>query len=144
MNIFKISVLLVGFAILALACSKKPKAGYATVKLDEFFELKMGKSAVIPDSDLKMTFTGVPEDSRCPKFVNCIQEGQVKITVAAAIAGKSQVVEMVRKPSDKGPTSATIGGFKLQLYDVMPYPENGKKIAPTDYAARLAVRKVGG
>lgn len=143
MKIKNLTALLYCCAILAFSCSKKPKVGYSSIKLDDFFELKMGGSAVVADQDLKLTLTGVPEDSRCPKFVNCIQEGKVVITVSAAIDGKAQVVEMSRKPSDKSPTSATIGGFKLQLYDVMPYPENGKKTLPTDYSARFAIRKAG-
>ncbi len=130
--------------VLLSACGKKPKAGYTTVKLDDFFELKVGAAVVVTDNDLKITFTSVPEDSRCPKFVNCIQEGHVKVNLSVAIAGKSQVVEIIRKPSDKGANTVTVGNFKVQLYEVMPYPESGKKINPEDYKARLAVRKVAG
>ena len=79
---------------LASACKEKPKAGYTTVKLDNFFELKLNQSVVVTDNDLKLTFTGVTEDSRCPKFTNCIQEGQVKVALSAAIDGKGQVVEI--------------------------------------------------
>ena len=143
MKLIKISIFLICVVALAAACKKKPQAGYSTVKLDEFFELKMNQSVVIVDNDLKLTFTGVPEDSRCPKFTNCIQEGQVKISFTTAIGGKSQVVEFVRKPSDKGTTTVTVDKFKIQLYDVMPYPESGKKINLADYTARIAVRKVG-
>lgn len=128
---------------LATACKEKPKAGYSTVKIDDFFELKMGESVVVADNDLKLTFTSVPEDSRCPKFTNCIQEGQVKVSLSVGIAGKGQVVELIRKPSDTGATTATVGKFKVQLYDVQPFPESGKKINPADYKARLAVRKAG-
>lgn len=144
MRLLKISILLICVLAFASACKEKPKGGYSTVKLDDFFELKMNQSVVIVDNDLKLTFTGVPEDSRCPKFTNCIQEGQVRITLSAAIAGKSQVVEFSRKPSDKGNTTVAVGKFKIQLYDVMPYPESGKKINLPDYTARMTVRKVGG
>ena len=143
MKLLKISVLLVFTLALAVACNKKSKAGYSTVKVNEFFELKMSKSVAVVDNDLKLTFTSVLEDSRCPKFVNCIQEGQVKVTLTAAIDGKGQVLEFTRKPSDTGATTVTVGQFKVQLYDVMPYPEAGKKITPTDYVARIAVRKIG-
>lgn len=143
MKLLKISVLLFAVLALAVACKKKPKAGYSTVKLDDFFELKMNQSAAVTDNDLKLTFTGVPEDSRCPKFTNCIQEGQVRLTLTAVIGGKSQTVEFTRKPSDKGPTTVAVEKFKIQLYDVQPYPESGKKIKLEDYTARMAVRKAG-
>ncbi len=125
------------------ACGNKPKASYTNIKPNDFFELKMGNSAVIPESKFKLTFTGVTEDSRCPKFVNCIQEGQIKATFTVALDGKGQPpIELVRKPSDKTPTTATVGGFKIQIYDMTPEPENGKKINPADYMARMTVKQV--
>jgi hypothetical protein len=143
MNFQKTAFLLCAVALLAASCSKKPKAGYSTVKLNDFFELKMGNSALLPEAEMKLTLKAVPEDSRCPRFVNCIQEGQVKVGLIVAIDGKGQPVELVRKPSDKGPNTATVGAYKVQLYEVMPYPESGKKINPEEYSVRLSVRKTG-
>ena len=142
MRLLKNSIFIICVLSLAMACKEKPKAGYSTVKLNDFFELKMSQSVVLADNDLHLTFTGVAEDSRCPKYTDCIQEGQVKVAISAVIAGKGQVVEIIRHPSDAGPNTATVGNFKIQLYDVMPYPESGKKINPADYTARMAVRKV--
>ncbi len=141
MRILKISTLMICLLAFAIACKEKPKAGYSVVKLDDFFQLKMNNSVVVADQGLNITLTGVPEESRCPKFTNCIQEGQVRITLSVAIDGKGQAVEMIRTPSDKGATTVTVGKFKLQLYDVTPYPESGKKINLADYVARMAVRK---
>jgi hypothetical protein len=142
MKFLKISFLLCYVALIA-ACSNKPKASFINVKPGDFFELKMGNSAVISESKFKLTFTGVTEDSRCPKFVKCIQEGQVKTTFAVSLDGKGQPpIELVRKPSDKTPTTATVGDFKIQMYDLTPEPESGKKINPADYMARLTVKKV--
>ncbi|MCF8247616.1 MAG: hypothetical protein K9J37_14865 [Saprospiraceae bacterium] len=143
MKLLKISILMVCFLGLVASCKEKPKAGYSTVKLNDFFELKMSKSVAVVDNDLKLTFTGVSEDSRCPRYTDCIQEGQVIVALTAVIGGKSQVVEFVRKPSDNNATTVTVGSFKIQLYDVQPYPESGKKINPVDYTARMAVRKAG-
>lgn len=141
MKLLKTSLVLALVATMALACSKKPSATVTTVKLDEFFELKMNQTVQVVEAGLKLTFSAVNEDSRCPKFTNCIQEGQIKCTFTAVIDGKSQKVEMVRVPSQKGLISAPVGNYKVQLYDVMPYPENGKQINPADYSGRLSVRK---
>ncbi len=135
--------LLLCCVVLLVACGKKPKAGYITIKPDDFFELKMGNSAVMADTKFKLTFTGVPEDSRCPKYVQCIQEGQVRATFTVALDGKGQPpIELLRKPSDKGPASATVGNYKILLYEMTPAPESGKKINPADYVARMALKKV--
>lgn len=125
------------------ACKKQPKPGYSTVKLDEVFELKLNQSVVVEGNDLKLTFTGVPEDSRCPKGVNCFQEGQVKVTLSAASGSMNQTVEFTKVPSNKNNVTKSVDVFKIQLLDVAPYPENGKKTKPEDYSAKLAVRKSG-
>lgn len=141
MKLLKISFLMLCAFALTTSCKPKAKAGYTTVKLDDFFEIKMGESVVVADNDLKLTFSAVTEDSRCPKFTNCIQEGQVKVKFSASVGGKGQVVEVARKPSGTGPVSVAVGDFKIQLYDVVPFPEAEKKINPADYKARIAIRK---
>ncbi|MCC6723593.1 MAG: hypothetical protein IT258_03725 [Saprospiraceae bacterium] len=141
MKLLKFSILLLSVSLLA-ACGKKPKASQINIKSNEFFELKVGNTAIIPEDKFKLTFTGVPEDSRCPKFVTCIQEGQIKMTFVAVIDGKSQPpVELVRKPSDKRPATADIGAYKIQVYDITPERENGKQLNPADYKARMTVKK---
>lgn len=142
MKLFKITSLLACILLLTTACHKKPKSGYKEIKIDQFVELKMDEGVFIPEEDFKLTFTGVPEDSRCPKFTNCIQEGQVRVTMTAVYEGKTFPVEFSRKGAETGNNSATVANYKVQLYDVQPYPEAGKKINLTDYKARIAVRKV--
>jgi hypothetical protein len=141
MKILHTSFLLCSVLFLA-ACGNKPKASYVNIKPNDFFELKLGNSAVIPEEKFKLTFKEVPEDSRCPKYVNCVQEGQVRMVFVANIDGKSQPpVELVRKKSDAKPATATVGSYKIQVYDVTPESESGKKINPADYSARMTVKK---
>ncbi len=142
MKLLNISLLMFCVFALATACKPKAKSDYTTVKIDDFFELKMNQSVVVADNDLKLTFTSVAEDSRCPKFTNCIQEGQVRARFSAVIDGKSQVFEVARKATETGAESATVGKFKIQVYDVQPYPESGKKIDPVEYKVRMSIRKI--
>lgn len=141
---FFLLLLLVLTVFAACSGKKKPQAGYTMVKLDQVFELKMNESVMVENQDLKLSFSAVPEDSRCPEGVNCFQEGQVRITLAAANAGRSQLLEFSRTPSQKGNTTKTVGEFKIQLNEVSPYPKNDVKIKPEEYRLKLAVRKVAG
>lgn len=133
------------FALLATlpACKKKNQPGYSVVKLDQVFELKLNGSVQVEGQDLKLTFSGIPEDSRCPKGVNCIQEGQVRVSLDALHSGTPQVLEFTRKASQTSNVTRTLGNFKIQLNDVSPYPKEGEKIKPEDYRLKLAVRKSG-
>ncbi len=123
------------------SCKKKTQPAYSVVKKDQVFDLKMSQSAVVEGEDLRLTFTGVPEESRCPQGVDCFQEGQVRVTLIAVNAGNSQTIEFTRKASEKGTVTRSFGKFKIQLNEVSPYPKNGVKTNLEDYSLKLAVRK---
>ncbi len=127
--------LLLAFA----ACKNKSKGSYTNIKIGQPFELKMNQSAQLEGGDLKLTFTGVPEDSRCPEGVNCIQEGQAKVSFVAMTGGESKPLIIAQKPSQKI-ASQTIGSYTLQLIMVKPYPKQGQKILPEDYSLTLNVK----
>ena len=127
--------------LITLACAKKPKPGFSTFKLDLPFDLKLNGSAMLDGDEFKLTFDALPEDSRCPKEVDCIQAGQARITLLANLDGSDRNVEYVWPASQIGNVTRTIGPFKVHLLDVSPYPVSGKLTKPEDYAIRLVVRK---
>jgi hypothetical protein len=140
----KLSFLLCLAAMSALAltaCKKKPQPGYSTFKLDQVFDLKMNGSAQLEGGDLKLSFSGVPEDSRCPKGVNCIREGDIKITLAAATGSQNKTLEFIRSASQTGNVTQSFENYKIQWLDVSPYPEKDKTIRKEDYKIRIAVRQ---
>ena len=125
----------------AVACKKKPQPGYSTFKLDQVFELKMNGSTQLEGGGLKITFSGVPEDSRCPKGVNCIQEGQIRISLAVVSGSQTRTLEFTRKASQTGNVTQSFENYKIQWLDVSPYPEKDKKIKAEDYKLKVAVRQ---
>ncbi|MEK7257473.1 MAG: hypothetical protein AAB316_22145 [Bacteroidota bacterium] len=129
-------------AIAAPACKKTAQPGFATFQLDKPFDLKMNASAQLKGGDLKLTFTAVPEDSRCPKGVSCIWEGQAKVKLEVLSAGQTKSVEFVRKASETGGVSQAAFGYQIDLLEVNPYPVQTGKIKPEDYVVKLSVRKV--
>src|SRR6476646_1224216 len=50
------------------------------------FNLAVGKSATISDTDYRITFNRVTEDSRCPVDVQCVWAGDAKIELTIARA----------------------------------------------------------
>ena len=141
MKILKIFFLFLVVCALTAACKKKPQPGHATFKLDEIFELKLNGSSQLADGDLKLTFTAVPEDSRCPKGLDCFQEGRIKITLAAISSGQVRVMEFSRQASQTGIVARPFENFNIQWIEVSPYPEKDIKIRPEDYTLKLAVKK---
>ena len=56
-----------------------PDKGHAPVNAGEEFTLVVGDSARLGDSELLLMFDGVSEDSRCPRNVTCVWEGNARV-----------------------------------------------------------------
>jgi len=52
-----------------------------TVALDEVFELQYGQGANVAEEGMKIYFTGVPENSRCPRYIACYCPGLVSVII---------------------------------------------------------------
>src|SRR5688500_9872470 len=55
--------------------------GLKEATLHNPFQLKTGQSGYIKSEDLRIKFTEVAEESRCPSDVQCIQAGQFTATI---------------------------------------------------------------
>ena len=128
------------FCALAFAgsCKKKPQAGYRIVQAGEPFQLKMNESAKLDGEDLKVTFTKVMEDSRCPEGTDCLWAGEVKVAVTANTGNRSYQIALTREGKQTGPVTLPAGNFRISLLEVAPYPKNQKKIQPEDYKIKLS------
>lgn len=97
------------------------------ILLDVGHEFKLDQSSV--------RFLKVISDSRCPKKVTCIWEGEAKILLGITENGEYYEKEYV------------IGGnrlefmlsdvLQLQVSQLSPYPETGAGIAPEEYKLRF-------
>jgi hypothetical protein len=107
------------------------------------FVLRVGQEVLTVDGKLKIKFLSVPEDSRCPKGVNCIWAGNARIVLQVGkLTGKPVILELDTNP--RSTTHTAEGGFglyQIKLIEVAPYPLNGQTIAPRSYAATLMVSK---
>lgn len=141
MKISGSTILLLAVLALSFSCKKKPQAGYRLVKAGEPFELKLNESAKLDGEDLKVTFTKVLEDSRCPEGTDCFWAGEVKIAIAANTGNRSYQIALTREGKQTGPVTLPAGNFRISLLEVAPYPKNQKKIPPEDYRIKLSVRR---
>jgi hypothetical protein len=67
-----------------LGCQSRPaQADPIEAGLDQEFVLHGGQQVAIRDADLRLRFTDVLEDSRCPTAVLCFLTGQARIAVLA-------------------------------------------------------------
>lgn len=130
---------------LATGCHGGQHARADTVDavLDRPFVLAGGQQADIAGEPLRLRFTEVPEDSRCPTEVECFWTGQARVVVVVD-DGRSgeQTVEFNTNPAP-GQNRQTVqtGDYALTLQALDPYPRTPEDIPPlSDYRATLLVR----
>jgi hypothetical protein len=128
------------FVLLLAACARENASGAAkgSAALGKEFILGYGRSATIAGEKLKLTFTSVVEDSRCPTGAHCIWEGNAKIVVKAVKSGSQPaILELSTNP--QFPTSHSYLGYAVELWKLDPHPSVGRTIAAKRYRATLLV-----
>lgn len=141
----KITLSVVGLCLIALiACGAQAKVRTRkTVRLNQNFVLRVGQEATVAEQKLNVKFVSVPEDSRCPKGVNCIWAGNVRVMLHVTKAkSKPSKVELSLNPRDfPDGEAASYGDYKLKLVKVDPYPVKDQQLSAGDYTITLSVSK---
>lgn len=133
---------------LALGCNKKvspetastaPSLSSDVMKMVTFNEtigLAQGETAKVEKTEATVSFLSVESDSRCPRNVNCITEGEAFVMVSVG-GGAPQRVRIDVDP--KRISRLSMEGATVEFLGLNPYP-TGVRIDPTE--RRLQVRMV--
>lgn len=140
-NSNSIALAIAVFVLFATACTPKVGSDISEFQLNQPFELSIGKSAKQEPGRLKLTFSNVTEDSRCPEGLNCMWEGRVTTSIIAATSDGSQTFSISREGTPKNPPAVKFQGYTIRLLDVAPYPKKDVKIDKQSYAVKLSVGK---
>ena len=95
-------------------------------------KIEQGQSITLGDLTLK--FVKVEEDSRCPKYTNCIWAGRAVVLLEVS-EGTNKETKKVYLGETRGdePTSKTIytkDDYFIEVVALHPYPEDGTEMAP--------------
>ncbi|RDJ31606.1 MAG: hypothetical protein DWQ18_06045 [Crenarchaeota archaeon] len=131
------------FLITAIALSgfmmmPSVSAAHHDAKLDSSIKLSVGETAEIKSKQLAITLDDI-SDSRCPKDVTCIWEGEVTATLSITKGDdKSSTIEI--KTSET--TSVEFSTYSLTLTNTEPYPEENMEIKKEQYVITLLVENM--
>jgi hypothetical protein len=129
--------LVLGFA----ACGTPPETPSAPhVALGEEFTLKTGQTASVAEGALIVRFESVSNDSRCPRGVTCIWEGDAVVAVSAH-RGSAAANRHELHTSGLYARQATEGPFRIELVRLDPLPVEGTGVNPQEYAASFKVTR---
>ncbi|MCG8329139.1 MAG: hypothetical protein MI974_15700 [Chitinophagales bacterium] len=124
--------------LIAATCNHTPQA--PKYELGQAFKLAAEEEMSCNCDAPTIRFDEIKEDSRCPKYTNCIWEGQA--IVSFTLIGKTNSpLQLIAREGQPELVEKEVDGYRYRLEQVLPYPE-GKKINPKDYMVKLVVEKL--
>ena len=125
MKIFKILPFLL-IAISAISCNKSDDDRLP----QDQYDLRFQKCIQINDSDYSLCFDKI-DDSRCPKDMECFWSGVANVGLTLKSINDESFFTLHTLNSSRKDT--LIDGLKIELIDVLPYPEANRNYAESDY-----------
>lgn len=107
-------------------------------ELGEPFTLGIGQTAEV--EGLRVTFTRVLEDSRCPVDVVCVWAGNAKVELELALP--SHGWSTVELNSTLEPKEVEFAGYLVRYLNLEPRPKSGQPVEPRAYRLTLVVSRV--
>lgn len=105
--------------------------------LGEEIEIKFGEQVTIPSEGIRVAFSALLGDSRCPADVTCVWAGNAEVTVQLNDEG----IDLNTNPGPERPTQGTISGYTIELVALDPYPESERSTEEEDYVATLLITR---
>ena len=121
------------------ATTAQPVERIKEAALDKEFEIRIGEQVSIENEGLRISFSHVAEDSRCPEGVQCIWAGNGKIVLRVSKARKGAA--SMRLNTGLEPRQDAYRGYDVKLVSLNPYPKEGMPIKRKQYVATLIVSK---
>ena len=103
------------------------------------FTLRVGQSAVVEGTPLRLVLASVTRDSRCPVDVQCVWEGDAAVSVEIAEPSAPRSYEL--HTSGRYPREVTHGDYRLTLVRLDPTPRSTVRLSPDDYLATLRISR---
>jgi hypothetical protein len=122
------------WASVAFGCAAHP--AQPSRLLGQPFELRAGGSTLVADA-LRVTFTDVKSDSRCPIDAFCVQAGEAIVALKLSASDAAQVEREVRTTPALSEVSYL--SYTIKLIALAPFPKSTQQIRPEEYVATLTV-----
>jgi hypothetical protein len=124
----------------ATTAAATPQRVTKDVALDKEFEIKFDQEVRIKKEGLRIIFSSVAEDSRCPTGVECVWAGNGKIVLF--IKNSRRRAYYIKLNTGVEPKHDNfIMKYDIKLVSLSPYPKKDVKIKNKDYVATLVVSR---
>jgi hypothetical protein len=130
---------LLPFVLVLVSCRGATEPADIRVALETDFHLALGGTAEVEDAGLRLEFSAVPEDSRCPPHAFCVWAGDARIELVvweAGLAGWEREDAVLHTNPSIGPSAVIFDVYVLQLMSLRPEFRTGER---PEYVVTLRV-----
>jgi hypothetical protein len=129
------------FALLVLACNSSPTdPGSSAPVRNATIVVQFGNSNQV-NTDLRVSFAQVVEDSRCPASVACVWQGNGAIRLDITTARGAQSATLNTAGGNVFPREASLAGYTFTLVELDPQRETTDPIPLRQYRATIRVTR---
>jgi len=128
------------FALLFLACNGSPTEPGSIPARGATIVLQAGTSSQV-SSDVRVSFSQVIEDSRCPASVQCAWEGNGAIRLDVTTGNGVQSITLNTASGTAFPHEASVGGYTFTLEQLNPQRQTADPVPMQQYRATIRVRR---
>jgi beta-galactosidase/beta-glucuronidase len=128
------------FAILVLAFNASPTDPGSSSARDATIVLQYGNSTQV-NSDLRVAFAQVVDDSRCPASVVCVWQGNGAVRLDITTGRGAQSVTLNTAGAINFPNEASAAGYTFTLLGLDPQRQTTDAIPPQQYRATIRVTR---
>jgi hypothetical protein len=122
--------------LLAAACTQSPGGPSVQQTGPDEFAIPYGQALVLPGTVFEVRFQALLGDSRCPKDVVCVWEGEGRVELGLTMGdGPTTPVEL----NTRGPVTVTYAGYVVTMLALDPYPVSTESHPAEDYVVRLRI-----
>lgn len=107
--------------------------------LGDTIRLRPGQVAEAGAREIRIAFSGVSGESRCPRGVACVWSGDATVQVELMLRRGSWSSTELHTHLE--PKQILHGGYTVALLDLEPYPVYGEHVRAEDYVAVFRVTR---
>lgn len=134
----RLAALLLLAVLPSCAAAPGPPAADSAVTAPAEVTLAVGEAAAV--EELRIRFDRVVSDSRCPAGVSCVWEGDAELLFIVNDV-REVAVQLRLHTSARYATSASYGGYRVELVRLAPEPESNAEAKPSEYRATLRIER---
>lgn len=136
---------IIGFWILSIflffQCDKEDNNQISNLIIGDSIEISNSETIYNYEHEISIKFDSVLNDSRCPTSVICFWEGNaaVRYNFTKDNSSISFILNTNARPDFKSDT--IISGYKIELINLYPYPEEPGIIPQNEYFTKILILK---